>query len=214
MREIVIPGEELSNEKDVKPGFGTYRDADVIRSSVFGVVEKINNTIRVVPLRGKYIPITGDYVIGIVTVVKFRGCFVDINSPYIGFLPTMREDEYRIGDLLLLKIVDVDEVYNVTLNDPKRLYDGKLIEVIPVKIPRIVGKRASMLDILRKGTNCKIFVGRNGRIFIKGTPDEVKKAEKAIRLIEREAHTTGLTDRVKAFLEGKIKESGNNGNEK
>ena len=55
---------------------------------------------------------------------------------------------------------------------------------------------------IKRYTNCRIFVGRNGRIWADGTPEGIQKIERAIRLIEREAHTYGLTERVLALLKG------------
>jgi exosome complex component RRP4 len=46
-----------------------------------------------------------------------------------------------------------------------------------------------------------MFVGQNGVIWIDGEPQDVALAMAAIRKIEDEAHTSGLTDKVKAFLE-------------
>jgi len=204
MREIIIPGEELADSKDHFSGMGTYSDGKKIFSRIFGISDKSEKFVKVVPLKGKYLPVEGDHIIGIVEAVKFRGYFLDINSAYNAYLPSF-DDNYKIGDILLVKVVDVDEIYHITADDARTLYDGKLIEIIPVKIPRIVGKKASMIDILRRATNCRIFVGRNGRIFIKGELKDVRKAEETIRLIEREAHTKGLTNRVKILLEGKPK---------
>ena len=55
--------------------------------------------------------------------------------------------------------------------------------------------------MLKNATNCKIVVGQNGRIWIDGENPNI--AIEAIKLIEAEAHTQGLTERVKIFLEKK-----------
>jgi len=201
MREIVIPGEKLSDRR-MRTGFGAYIKDGAVFSSVYGIPEHTKGFIRVVPLKGKYIPHEGDHVIGIVKDVKYRGCFVDINSPYVGYLPLNNDEDYDIGDILLIRVAEVSSVNEVMLAEPKKLYDGKLVEIQPVKIPRVIGKRASMLRILREAGNCIIFVGRNGRVFVKGDTNDVKKVEEALRMIEEEAHTYGLTARVKKFLEG------------
>ena len=119
-----------------------------------------------------------------------------------GYLSFFQDKRYEVGDLLIMEVMHVNEIKKVDLDFAKPLYDGKLISVSPVKIPRIIGRKASMIELLAKETNCRIFVGRNGRIFLKGTDADIKLAEEAIRLIEREAHTHGLTDKIKNFLEG------------
>jgi exosome complex component RRP4 len=66
-----------------------------------------------------------------------------------------------------------------------------------------------MLSMIQTVTGCTLKVGQNGRVVIMS--EEEKKVEaitEALRMIDREAHTSGLTDRVKAFLEGRIKENG------
>lgn len=59
-----------------------------------------------------------------------------------------------------------------------------------------------MISTLQKVGGCKVRIGQNGRIMIWGhDPDKVQRVTEAILMIEREAHTSGLTDRVREFLE-------------
>lgn len=55
-----------------------------------------------------------------------------------------------------------------------------------------------MLDMMRDATKSEIFIGKNGRIWISGGNSVL--AARAILKIEKEAHTTGLTERISAFL--------------
>jgi exosome complex component RRP4 len=51
-------------------------------------------------------------------------------------------------------------------------------------------------------TNAQITVGQNGRIIISANTLEAENlVKRAIRKIEAEAHTSGLTDRIREFLE-------------
>jgi exosome complex component RRP4 len=78
---------------------------------------------------------------------------------------------------------------------------GQTIEVTPTKIPRVIGKKGSMITTIKNETGCQIMIGQNGRIAITGkTPEDERLAIMAIRMIEQEAHTTGLTDRVTEML--------------
>ena len=92
----------------------------------------------------------------------------------------------------------------------RKLQGGRIFKVNPNKVPRIIGKQGSMVSMIKLATNCKIIVGQNGLIWIEGTPQEEKVAVDTILMIEREAHKSGLTDRVKAYLEketGKVIEN-------
>jgi len=56
-------------------------------------------------------------------------------------------------------------------------------------------------------TNCRIFVGQNGRIWLDGEVDNIMHAIKAIQMIEQDAHSYGLTEKVKAYLEVETQQS-------
>ncbi|NIR86158.1 RNA-binding protein, partial [Candidatus Bathyarchaeota archaeon] len=74
---------------------------------------------------------------------------------------------------------------------------GLVVEITPTKIPRVIGRKGSMINMLKRETECRITVGQNGLILINGkTLEDEQIAAMAIRKIEKEAHTSGLTDRV------------------
>jgi exosome complex component RRP4 len=59
-----------------------------------------------------------------------------------------------------------------------------------------------MVNTLKELTGCDLLVAVNGRIHVKCPNEDVEAvAILAIKMIEREAHTTGLTNRVKRFIE-------------
>ncbi len=217
-KQIVVPGETLARGLDFLPGDGTYRDGETIRSSVLGLSATAGRLVKVIPLGGRYIPKEGDLVIGVVNEVRFSNWEIDINSPYGATLPiseatdqyidTRREDLssfYDVGDTVIAEIIVVDDHMNVniTLRGPglRKLREGKVIDVAAAKVPRIIGKSGSMVRLIKEATGCQVVVGQNGKAWLKGTTSESEeKAVKAIRMVEAEAHTSGLTDRVKAFL--------------
>ena len=90
----------------------------------------------------------------------------------------------------------------LTLRDEhlKVLHQGRVIDISHAKIPRVIGRNGSMISMLKKDLNCSIFVGQNGRIWLKGDDKRVDLAIRTIFKIEREAHTTGLTDSIKAYI--------------
>lgn len=209
-RELVLPSQFIGDAKELKPGSGTFVEDGKIYAERLGILNIKDSIASVTPLRGKYEPRIGDVVVGIVIEVGASVWTVDINSIYPAFLhvnevPWFVEvgdtSKYlNYGDVILAKVksaTDPDKV-QITLKDKglHKINGGTLIETEPTKVPRIIGKNASMITALKRYTNCRIFVGRNGRIWVDGNPDSVQKVERAIRLIEREAHTYGLTERV------------------
>jgi len=198
-KKIVIPGEEIQG----RIRNNVFEEKGKRYSTVYGLLYSDGDYSRIVPLKGKYIPRREDYIVGIVTDIKFGGYTVEINSPYSSFLPSQREYDY--GDVLFAKVSNVNEVKNVSLIGDRKLYEGDLIEISSAKVARVIGRKNSMLDLLKDKTGCDIFVGRNGRIWLRG--ENAAKAEEAILMIEKEAHTDGLTEKITKFLEANLKTS-------
>jgi len=211
-KKLVTPGEFLSDEVNLADE-GTYVEDGKVFSSVFGIAS-LKNHIRVVPLSGKYIPRPGDMIIGIVTEVSFSNWIVDIRSPYEGLLhisefPRRIENTdmskyLTVGDSIMTLVKDVDPKMKVelTLSDQRlrQIKEGRIIDVTPSKVPRLIGRSGSMIAMLKNETNCNIFVGQNGRIWLTGKDKGMDMAVKAIFKIERESHIPGLTDRMIMFF--------------
>jgi exosome complex component RRP4 len=211
-KEIVIPGDILADE-EYHSGRGTFKENDKVCSSLVGLVAIRDKKISVIPLQSKYIPKRGDVVIGEVTDIRFSMWNLDINSPYSGFLPASdvfgkekRElnRTFDVGDVLFLRVVDVDEVKKVKLGLKGRglgkFRGGILINITPTKVPRLIGKKGSMINMIKDETRCEVIVGQNGVVWVKGDPAMERVAEKVIIMIEKQAHTSGLTDRVRDML--------------
>ncbi len=212
-RNIVVPGEEVNVEG--KPGRGVFVEEGNMYSMYFGIVDTRMGYVNVIPLSGCYIPKKGDKVIGKIVDLAPMNWVVDINAPYsaplhVNDVPWRVEfgDTGRflsIGDVVLAKVSNVNEMGQVwiTLKDQglRKLEGGHIITISPSKVPRVIGKSGSMIQLLKDHTNCRIYVGQNGNIWISGSPEGIITVVKAIRMIEREAHTFGLTDRVKEYLE-------------
>ena len=192
--KVVIPG-ELISDKPERIGYA-FIDGGKTYSTVVGLFSEG----KLIPLEGAYEPFPDDYIVGMIAEVRFSGYSVDTNCPYVAFLSSREiRERYEMGDALFAKIMKVDEVKNIDIGDAKKLPPGQLMKASPVKIPRIIGKKNSMVDMIKAATGCEICPGRNGYIWISGKGN-VALAQKAIRMIETQAHTTGLTDRVAAFL--------------
>lgn len=211
-REIVFPGQLLSENK-ADSGSGTYVKDGNVYSLLYGV-KNTRNKISVIPFSGKYIPSSKDFVIGTVIEVTPSNWIFDIGSPYDGLLHVSeypkRVDSDKmpgimdVGDSALLRVKDVNPSMKVELSMRERglkpLKVGRIIEVVPAKVPRVIGHGGSMVSMLKKEADSEIFVGQNGRIWINGKENDMDRLTEAIDMIMKQSHTSGLTDRVCQFL--------------
>ena len=211
-KDLVIPGQILADD-EYYSGRGTFKENGKICSSLMGLVSLRNKKLRVIPLKSKYVPKKGDVVIGKINDVRFSMWDVDINSPYSGILPAFevfgREKKelnkvYDVGDVLFLRVVDVDEIKKAKLGLKGRgmgkFKGGIIVDIAPTKVPRLIGKKGSMINMIKDKTNCKIVVGQNGLVWVKGDEDMEQLTKDDIHLIEAEAHTSGLTNKIKNKL--------------
>ena len=212
-KDLVIPGQVLADD-EYYSGRGTFKENGKVCSSLMGLVSLRNKKIRVIPLNSKYVPKKGDVGIGKINDVRFSMWDVDINSPYSGILPAFevfgREKKelnkvYDVGDVLFLRVVDVDEIKKAKLGLKGRgmgkFKGGIIVDIAPTKVPRLIGKKGSMINMIKDKTNCKIVVGQNGLVWVKGDEDMEQLTKDVIHLIEAEAHTSGLTNKINNKLD-------------
>lgn len=218
-RTIVVPGTVLGDAKNKKLGVGTFREKNNIYASRLGIKVEKAGYINIIPLSGVYNPHVGDNVIGIITECQLSSWMADINAPYPGMLHVNQvpwkvefgsTGQYlNVGDSIICKIGLIDESKKIELSmedrGSRKIDTGIIIDIQPQKVPRVIGKNGSMITLLKKYSNCWIFVGQNGRICIKGESDRVDFIVEAIRKIEKEAHTVGLTSRMEQFLKERQK---------
>ncbi|MGB9713612.1 MAG: exosome complex RNA-binding protein Rrp4 [Candidatus Bathyarchaeales archaeon] len=225
-RQLVTPG-DLIAEGDYIAGENTYKEDNRIYASRIGLVDYEDKKVNVVALRAFYIPRVGDTVIGTVVEVGFNGWVVDINSPYPALLRASdvlgrpfrpQKDELSqvldVGDLIVAKIVAYDRTHDpqLTVGEPGlgKITRGEIVKVTPTKIPRVIGRKGSMISMIKQETGCQIILGLNGIVLITGKNlEDEQLAMMAIHKIEEESHTSGLTDRIVQMLkEEKAKREG------
>jgi exosome complex component RRP4 len=212
-RQIVTPGDMLA-EGDYIAGENTYKEGNRIYAARIGLVEYEDKKVSVVALRAFYIPRVGDTVIGTVVEVGFSGWTVDINAPYLAMLrasdvlnrpfkPQKNDltEVLDVGDLVVAKIVSYDRTHNpqLSVDEPGlgKITRGQIVKITPTKIPRVIGKKGSMISMIKQETGCHIILGHNGIILITGKSlEDEELAMMAIHKIEEESHITGLTDRI------------------
>ncbi|MDJ0272998.1 MAG: exosome complex protein Rrp4 [Candidatus Caldarchaeum sp.] len=203
--ELVVPGQILSDNPR-QSGFGTYVREGKVYASVMGFAKSINGVLRIIPVSGRYRPQRGDKVLGIVSDVKPNAVEVDIGGETTAVIkPHERETtplKIDIGDCVLAEVKATGLKGIVLATEGlQKIPSGILISVNAAKVPRIIGRKGSMLQVLRRETGCDFWVGRNGLIVVNG-PDPAHEfaAVAAVNMIEREAHTSGLTERVIQML--------------
>jgi len=220
-KDIVVPGETLAVGMDNLPGQGTYREGENIMASRLGVVQLDGRAIKLIPLSGRYIPKRGDVIICKVIDVGFSGWRLDTNSPYSAMMSLKEATSdyiprgadltqyYALGDYIVGEIINVtsQKLVDVAMKGPglRKLKGGRVIEVASNKVPRIIGKAGSMVSMIKDATGCNISVGQNGLVWIQGTPEKELLAIQTMRKIESESHLSGLTDKIKEYLEKETK---------
>jgi exosome complex component RRP4 len=222
-REIVTPG-DLIAEGDYLAGDNTYREGEKLYATRVGLVDLIDKTVMVVALHSFYAPRVGDTVIGKVVELTIAGWLVDIKAPQPAMLRAsdvfersfkpQRDDlptVFDIGDMVITKVIAYDRTRDpqLSVREPGlgKITRGQIMEITPTKIPRVIGKKGSMIGMIKDYTGCHIVLGQNGIILISGkSPENEQLAMMAIRKIDEESHISGLTDRVTQMFK-KIKGS-------
>lgn len=216
-RELVIPGDEIIKSMDYLPGRNSFREGDSIYAKKLGLVSVNRRVISVIPLSGVYIPKAGDMVMGEVIDVQNNGWVIDIKSVTDAFLPlsgvrefidtskTDLSDIYGFGDVIYAKILNTGtNSVHLTMQDTRsrKLRSGRIVKMSPAKVPRLIGKEGSMINLVKDRTRCRISIGQNGMVWFEGEKED--KVIDAIRLVEKEAVTGGLTDKISKLLGGEL----------
>lgn len=226
-KQLVTPGDLLA-EGDFNTGDNTYQEDKRIYASRIGLANFVGKNVYVVALKGCYIPTVGDLVVGKVIEIRLGAWIIDINAPYVGVLfsseaadrpfNSKRDDMlslFNVGDLILAKVISFDRTRDPTLTIREaglgKITRGHVIKITPAKVPRLIGRRGSMINMLKRETNCYITIGKNGLVLVSCTKPELEAlAILAIRTIEKEAHTSGLTNKISELIKKEKKEKGLN----
>jgi len=217
--EIVIPGETIVSGSEYLPGDYTIREDDDIVAVRFGLATITGRLVKVIPLSGVYMPRKGNSVIGKVIDITFNGWIIDICSPYLAFLPISEVTKYinkndlteflDIGDMIVANVLAVKHRgVDLTLKGRGlgKLEDGMIIRINSHKVPRVIGRGGSMINLIKKETLCSIIVGQNGLVWIKGKNIESELlAKESIMFIVEKSFIEGLTEKVHEFLRKKLK---------
>jgi exosome complex component RRP4 len=219
-RRYVIPGDVITTGP-YRPEQNVILQGDKIMSTVIGISEIYDDSVKVIPLTGIYVPKNNDLVIGKIVSHSSLSWAVDINSLYPGMLPASdvfgrnfqastddMNSKLKKGDLIVARIGNFDRSRDplITIGDRElgKIESGELVRISPSKIPRLIGKQGTMIQIIETATNATITIGQNGWVVVScENPDGLSRAIKAIKMVEKQAHIANLTDRIKSMLESK-----------
>jgi exosome complex component RRP4 len=215
-RRYVIPGEVVARG-NLRADLNVVREGDKLVATRVGMAEVGHDTARVVALSGPYIPRIDDLVVGKIVDYSAFSWEADINSCFFGILPAASvfgrdyspakdslTDKLKVGDMIAARIIAFDRTRDplLSISGPGlgRIPRGQVVKISPAKVPRLIGKKGSMIKSIEAGTHCRMLIGQNGVVIVVGAAEDALKAARAVSLVEQEAHSADLTEKVQAML--------------
>jgi exosome complex component RRP4 len=217
-RKQVIPGDVIT-KGNYRYGSYIEKRGDEYVALRVGMAEVGRDGVKLNPLTGPYIPRADDEVIGKVVDLNGFGWVIDINSCFDGFLPASfvfgREfspathdlsSKFRVGDIIGARIESYERSRDPQLSIRGHGYGkidtGEIVKIAPTKVPRLIGRRGAMINLISEKTGCDVRVGQNGVVVVNGTPEGIVKSVRAIKMVEEEAHAADLMAKVEEYLGG------------
>ena len=217
-KRYVIPGDIITTAPH-RLEQNVVLDGNKIIATTIGLADINDGSVRVIPLTGRYLPKGDDLVVGKVISHSAMSWEVDINSCYLGILPASDvfgrdfsshqndlTEKLANGDLIAARIVNFDRTRDplITISGRElgKIESGEIVKISTAKVPRLIGKRGSMVQMIEEATNANLTIGQNGIIVIScENQDGLLKAVNAVHMIEEDSHRINLTDMVKKMLE-------------
>lgn len=219
-RKQVIPGDVITRGNHRYGNYVEKRGEDYIALRV-GLAEVSHEGIKLNPLTGPYVPRAEDQVIGKVVDINGFGWVIDINSCFDGFLPASfvfgREfspathdlsSKFKVGDVIGARIESFDRSRDPQLSIRGHGYgkipEGEIVKMSPTRVPRLIGKRGSMINLISERTGCDVQVGQNGVVVVVGPPEGIVRTVNVIKMIDKETHGANLMAKVEEYLGGNV----------
>lgn len=212
--EKVVPGQILATGEKFIPSSMCIRIEDKIVSTVVGTVTIKDNVIKVKSTSNNYTPEIGDKILGTVISMNNYGWKVNIGKSIVeldlrdastSFIESGKMNKFlNVGDLVYAEITRKhrDNFKISTKNKPfRKLIPGKIIKIKQTSIPRIIGKSGSMINMIKEESNSNVVVGQNCQVYVHNDNiEDIFKVQEAVKLIESDAKTSGLTEKIKEML--------------
>jgi exosome complex component RRP4 len=212
----VIPGEVVARGS-LRADLNTMRVGDKIVATRVGMAEVGHDVVRVIALSGPYIPRVDDLVVAKIIDYSAFAWEADMNSCFFGILPAASvfgrdfspakdslTDKLSVGDVIAAKVIAFDRTRDplLSISGPGlgRVPRGQVVKISPAKVPRLIGKKGSMIKTIEAGSKCRMLIGQNGVVVIVGSPEDTLRAIGAINMVEEEAHSADLIEKVQQYL--------------
>ena len=160
-RSVVVPGEILAKGMDFLPAAGTVRKGDDIVAIKVGLVGVEGRAVKIIPISGQYIPKKNDVIIAKVTDVGASNWRIDTFTAYPAMLMLSEASSdfiprgadlskyFSHGDYIITLVTKVtpQKLIDISMKGPglRKLGPGRIFKVDPFKVPRIIGKKGSMV---------------------------------------------------------------------
>lgn len=186
--QVVAPGDVvavLPEQGKVKVGAGLYAEGNSLHTSKAGMLRQTKaGKLWVEGRQKRYIPSTGDDVVGVVLERHAENFVVDIGAPFpavlkfLAFEGATRRNRPKLaeGDLVYARVVlahrDIDTEVSCTDSGGKAsgygpLKGGSLITCTTALARRLLASPpAPVLDALGKSVQFEIAIGQNGKVWI------------------------------------------------
>jgi len=216
--QVVTPGEVVAEGSYEVSGPHSATGKRYYAKVLSVVVVEKPGRIRLVPIKRRYIQAEGDLVIGKIIDVGPTFWLVDINSPYTAILqvsevfprpaPAVRDltEVFRLGDLIAAKVLSFDFAHDplLTVKESKlgKVERGLLVEVLPTRVSRVIGRKGQVADFLRETFDVELLIGRNGRIVIMGkNADQEAAAAYVIQRLCAQPYVEDPLEEVKKLVQ-------------
>ena len=213
---LVHPGERLNVSTDIVPGHGIRQVGEDFVVMRMGTLRENGKTISVDPLSSRYVPRSGDLVVGYVEGMTNNIWFLDIGASFNAILPMSlapwkvefgaARQHLDFGDAVLARVMEVDETHSVVATMKgvglRKIKQGCIEQVAPHVLSLVIGSKGRTLQRIKESSDCRIVAAQNGRILIDGTPEGISIARSALKIISETGHAPGLHDRLSEVLGG------------
>ncbi|EEB06480.1 exosome subunit Rrp4 [Schizosaccharomyces japonicus yFS275] len=203
LRNVVTPGQLITEDPQFMRGHGTYADGARICASVAGIVQRVNKLISVKPFKSRYVPEIGDLVVGRITEVQPKRWKVDIGVKLDAILMLSsinlpggvqrRKSEtdelqmrtfFQENDLLVAEVQQYFSDGSVSIHTRSLKY-GKLRNGVFLKVPPVLIVRSKVHSYSFPG-GVDVILSVNGYVWI-SKHMETQKSSVSITRLEEEA---------------------------
>src|SRR3989442_11989281 len=79
-------------------------------------------------------------------------------------------ESFDVGDMALSQVLAFDRtrIPLLTVKGPGlcKISTGRVVEISAAKIPRLIGRKGSIISMLKRETGCQITGGQNGVVMV------------------------------------------------